>query len=316
MNRKDLIANQLLTKFALGYKNAEFVSEKIFPVYKVESPYGKIREWGIEDFRYYSTIRNARGDDNVIDNNNIKYKEYLTSEHTLTSHLDVPLEINAAKTANNGLDLEVSTTNQIRNNLLLSREVDELTYAQNGSNYGANNKVTLLDDYLNEPDVNPIDYIIDKIDTLENAMFGRRANKIVMNSRVYNILRKHPKVRAFAVPAYQTPGDAIPKKSLLEDLLNVEEIILANASYTPDGTTTQKIWGNNILICYTSTNFTDNLVDPTFGLTVVSKYPVVDDYYTMGGKLKNIRITEEYDFKITMPDAAYLIINPIDPNVY
>lgn len=314
MNTKDLVVNPMLTNFALGYKNAAYVSEKIFPVTKVSSPYGKVRKWGIEDFRNYTTIRNARGNDNVIDNNNLTNIEYLCQEHTLTTRLDVPLEINIAKSASDGLDLERAAVNQVRNNLLLSREYDELTYAQNGSNYGANNKVTYADDYLNEPDVNPITEILKYMDQLQTSMLGKRPNKIVMNSKIYNTIRNHPKVRAYAVN--NTPGDAVPTKSFLEDLLGVNEIILADATYTADGTTFSNVWTNNILLLNTALEFNNGILDPTFGLTIVSKEPVVDEYYDFGGKIKNIRITEEYDFKITMPDAAFLMITPIDPLEY
>lgn len=314
MNTKDLVVNPMLTQFALGYKNAAYVSEKIFPVTKVTSPYGKVRKWGIQDFRNYTTIRNARGNDNVIDNNNLTNIEYLCQEHTLTTRLDVPLEINIAKSASDGLDLERAAVNQVRNNLLLSREVDELTYAQNGSNYGANNKVTYADNYINEPDVNPITEILKYMDQLQTSMLGKRPNKIVMNSKIYNEIRNHQKVRAYAVN--NTPGDAIPTKTFLEDLLGVNEIIIADATYTADGTTFSNIWGNNILLLNTALEFNNGILDPTFGLTIVSKEPVVDEYYDFGGKIKNIRITEEYDFKITMPDAAFLMITPIDPAVY
>ncbi|MBR2239786.1 MAG: hypothetical protein IJ890_00085 [Clostridia bacterium] len=314
MNTKDLVVNPMLTNFALGYKNAAYVSEKIFPVTKVSSPYGKVRKWGIEDFRNYTTIRNARGNDNVIDNNNLTNIEYLCQEHTLTTRLDVPLEINIAKSASDGLDLERAAVNQVRNNLLLSREYDELTYAQNGSNYGANNKVTYADNYLNEPDVNPITEILKYMDQLQTSMLGKRPNKIVMNSKIYNIIRNHQKVRAYAVN--NTPGDAIPTKTFLEDLLGVNEIIIADATYTADGSTFSNIWGNNILLLNTALEFNNGILDPTFGLTIVSKEPVVDEYYDFGGKIKNIRITEEYDFKITMPDAAFLMISPIDPLEY
>lgn len=314
MNTKDLVVNPMLTNFALGYKNAAYVSEKIFPVTKVSSPYGKVRKWGIEDFRNYTTIRNARGNDNVIDNNNLTNIEYLCQEHTLTTRLDVPLEINIAKSASDGLDLERAAVNQVRNNLLLSREYDELTYAQNGSNYGANNKVTYSDDYLNEDAVNPITEILKYMDQLQTSMLGKRPNKIVMNSKIYNIIRNHQKVRAYAVN--NTPGDAIPTKTFLEDLLGVNEIIIADATYTADGSAFSNIWGNNILLLNTALEFNNGILDPTFGLTIVSKEPVVDEYYDFGGKIKNIRITEEYDFKITMPDAAFLMITPIDPDVY
>lgn len=314
MNTKDLVVNPMLTNFALGYKNAAYVSEKIFPVTKVSSPYGKVRKWGIEDFRNYTTIRNARGNDNVIDNNNLTNIEYLCQEHTLTTRLDVPLEINIAKSASDGLDLERAAVNQVRNNLLLSREYDELTYAQNGSNYGANNKVTYSDDYLNEDAVNPITEILKYMDQLQTSMLGKRPNKIVMNSKIYNVIRNHQKVRAYAVN--NTPGDAIPTKTFLEDLLGVNEIIIADATYTADGSAFSNIWGNNILLLNTALEFNNGILDPTFGLTIVSKEPVVDEYYDFGGKIKNIRITEEYDFKITMPDAAFLMITPIDPDVY
>lgn len=314
MNTKDLVVNPMLTNFALGYKNAAYVSEKIFPVTKVSSPYGKVRKWGIEDFRNYTTIRNARGNDNVIDNNNLTNIEYLCQEHTLTTRLDVPLEINIAKSASDGLDLERAAVNQVRNNLLLSREYDELTYAQNGSNYGANNKVTYSDDYLNEDAVNPITEILKYMDQLQTSMLGKRPNKIVMNSKIYNTIRNHQKVRAYAVN--NTPGDAIPTKTFLEDLLGVNEIIIADATYTADGSSFSNIWGNNILLLNTALEFNNGILDPTFGLTIVSKEPVVDEYYDFGGKIKNIRITEEYDFKITMPDAAFLMITPIDPAVY
>ena len=74
--------------------------------------------------------------------------------------------------------------------------------------------------------------------------------------------------------------------------------------------------GSKIPLLNSNAVFNNGILDPTFGLTIVSKEPVVDEYYEMGGKLKNIRITEEYDFKITMPDAAFLMITPIDPAVY
>jgi len=58
------IVDPVLTTIARGYKNAQLISEALFPVAPMDKEGGKVPQFGKEAFRIYKTERAPRADSN------------------------------------------------------------------------------------------------------------------------------------------------------------------------------------------------------------------------------------------------------------
>lgn len=315
MYKNDLaIVSPILTNIALGHSNATFVANRLLPEVRVQSQTGNIMKWGKDSFLTYNTLRAPRGDNNIVDPSFATTIGYVCDEHSLTTPLDIKQEINVAADPQ---QLKFANTKKLRNNLLLSLEYDKLTYLQDTNNYGASNKTTLLDDFLNEDAVNPILYLKTKMDYLASNMIGLLPNLMVCNYKVLSYILNNPKTRAYFTN--NTPADVIPTKESVAKLLGLSEIIVANAKYSTNKSTFLDIWGNKILLLYSSTpTGTESASEflPNFGYTLLYQSVYVDTFQNPGNTIEYIRCTEVSTYKITGSDAGYLITNPIDPTVY
>jgi hypothetical protein len=97
---------------------------------------------------------------------------------------------------------------------------------------------------------------------------------------------------------------------LLKQVFGIPNIFVGESIWSSDGTTFTDIWQDNIILVYlaNTTGIGASAYEPSFGYTFqVEGNPMVDTYETQGGKIHNVRATDNYDVKIVGIESAYLL---------
>lgn len=305
------IVDQPLTTVARGFSNDIYVGEKLFPVVKVDSEGGKIPRWGKEQFRIYQTNRAIRANSNEMEGSWLDTVSYALTEHDILQRLDYR-EVQNAK-----VPLEVKATQNVMDQILLTYEKKQADLAQDLTTYPETNKVTLTDDYFNESAIDWIEYLHSKKAVLSKQI-AKDANTMILPKHVWDILKFHPKLKAY-ITVNQELFAAIASLQKLQEILEIPNIHVAPARYSPDGSTFDYVWGNNIILAYVvpPSGVDRTPYEPCFGYTLrMNGYPYADKWDDENGKIRKVRATDLYDIKVVGSDSAYIIHNPIDPAVY
>jgi len=98
---------------------------------------------------------------------------------------------------------------------------------------------------------------------------------------------------------------------LLKTIFGIENIYVGDAVYETDNGVVTDIWSDDIVLAYVppkKQNMERSMYEPSYGYTLIKKgMPEIDTFDGEGGKIKNIRSTDNYTIKIVGSDAGYLI---------
>ncbi|MGQ9819942.1 MAG: hypothetical protein ACUVQ1_08510 [Candidatus Kapaibacteriales bacterium] len=123
----------------------------------------------------------------------------------------------------------------------------------------------------------------------------------------YRALMNHPHI----LERIKFSGVTSVNTKILSELLGIQNIYVGLAVYD-NGSNFADIWSDNIVLAYVDEE-NDTQRSPygfSFGYSLQkSGYPEIDTYYENGGKIKIIRATDNYTFKLTTPEAGFLIFN-------
>lgn len=294
------IVDPVLTNLARGYSNASFIGKKLFPVVPVEKEGGKIPQFGKEAFRVYDTERAIRATSNRISPEGRNTIDYVLTEHDLEYPMDYreieedifPLKVHATYVTSEGINL--------RHEKLVADLVQDL------STFPDSNKMTLSPaDKFDEPTSNP--YLI--FDTAREAVRSqivKRPNVIVLGPSSYNALKNHPAV----TDRIKYTQHAVVTPELLRQLLDFEQLYVADAVYSDDAGNFVDVYSDNVILAYVPTsksNVDRTYYEPAFGYTLQKRnYPLVDTYDEKA-KVSLIRNTDIFTAKIVGVEAGFLI---------
>lgn len=294
------IVDPVLTNLAAGYKNDTLIADALMPRVTVDKEGGKIPLFGKAHFVPHRTERAIRAASNVRDPEGVKTIDYVLEEHDIATRLDyrekqeASYNIDALETANT---MEILRTEH-------ERKVADLT--QDPATYAAGNTVTLAGaDQFTDPGSDPLGVVLDAKAAVR-AQIVREPNTMVMGYATYRTLRRHPQL----VGLLSNNKDRVLTLDDMRRFFEVDAIHIGKAVTSPDGDTTQDIWGDNIILAYTSREADGqrSYRVPSFGYTLVKKgWPQVDRYHSEGGKVEFIRATEIYKPFVLANSAAYLI---------
>ena len=139
---------------------------------------------------------------------------------------------------------------------------------------------------------------------------GRMPNLMLTNQATIDALMNCDEFQQYCVDH----NLAFPTYDDLKKYIGIEKIIISGGIYTENGETFCELWGNNILFQYINhpKHSMINEYVPNFGyIFELSGMPEIDTYYENGGKVKIIRCTDNFCWKVTAPDAAYLIADTL-----
>jgi hypothetical protein len=227
--------SQALTQIATAYiqDEANYVADKLFPVIPVQFQADKYFKYSKDDFFRDEAQLRADATESAGTGFNLTTGSYSAGVWAL--HKD--LGDQTRRNADPALDLDVATTKEIMQKLLIRRErffaanyVTSGVWGTDVTFSTAGVPGTTASQYWND-DVNgdPItDVLVGQTTIMQNT--GFKPNKLLLTWPVYQVLRKHPLIIdriKFTTQAFSGTVTA----ALLAQLFDVEEVLVSNAVY-------------------------------------------------------------------------------------
>jgi hypothetical protein len=294
------IVDPVLTNLARGYSNAAFVGTVLFPVANVFKEAGKIPLFGKESFKIYQTERAIRAKSNRLP---VEARENL--DFVLTEH-DAVYPLDYREIAEDVLNARQYGSYQAHQTIMLEHESTCAKLAITAANYDSGNTVTLSGtDKFTSGDSDPIGVIRTASDAVRQKI-ARRPNTMVIGAASFRALQDHASI----IERIKYSMKGVVTVDLLKDIFDIPNIVVADSMYL-DGGDLKDNWGDNIVLAYVPSaqpNGERSVYEPAFGYTLrKTGYPQVDTYFEEGGKIENIRSTDNLTVKIVGKDAGYLI---------
>jgi len=296
LSKAQRIVDVVLTKLAVGYKNAAMIATRVLPVVFCSKEGVKIPVYGKDAFKLVDTQR-AQGSDS----NQLIRTPKSTVDAVLEEH-DISIPIDWREKDESDFNDEADAVEEGGDILDLGLEKETADLLTNPDNYAASMKVALTTSF-DEEGGDPVGVIDTGIEAIRQKL-GKRPNKLVFGQKTMNILKHHDDLIA------RLPNTKVKvlNESLIAEVFDVEEVIVGGAVYDDDGTMTD-VWGDIVLIGYTPKNPRSYRV-PSGGFILRKKgFRQADKYPGAGGKVTNVRSTDVRTPKVVVQDAWYLITN-------
>ena len=313
MNKNQVIlADQVLTNIAHGYKRPESVGQLLFPTVPVSKTTGKIAKFGKESMRLFATRRLHNEDLNTLN----AFGAGTTSYELTENQQAIRIETKDIEQGSDWINLETKATNDAVHIIETSKENEIATIAQATSSYASGNYTTLTSNYFNQTDVDPIKELLGYGDEIE-SLIAQRPNTMLLGKGVWKHFRSHPKIKAY----FGTSNEQLVTLAKLSELLEIPNIAIGRGVYqaTPDSALTE-IWTNNIILTYTAPvggGIDRTEYDPAFGFLLQKQgNPQVYKYGENSGTFQFVNAVDEYQAIVVGNESGFLIKNPIDPSVY
>jgi hypothetical protein len=297
------MVDPVLTTFAQGYTNNQFLAEKIFPIMTVSSSKGKYPVFGKDSFLDRDTDRAIRAKSNRINSSEFVLDEYETTERDIETAIDY-LE---AEEAYNYYKYEQKVCRDLRDILALSKEKEIADYLQDPINYQSEMKRIISTEEKLISGANPADLIslIKAGKETIRSKISKYPNKMIMGISMLNVLKSDSVIMGLL-----GNNEKLVSIDFLKEVFEIDEIIFGESVYSADIKTMSDIWQDNIILAYVdkAEENAKSEYNPSFGYTFQKEgMPEIDSYTENGGKIKVIRCTDNYCWKITAPEAGYLI---------
>lgn len=295
------IVDPVLTNIARGYSNTEFVAQHLFPIVNVVKEAGKIPTFGKEAFYIYQTERAIRANSNKLPVEARSSVDFALVEHDAVYPLDY------RELAEDIIDLQSFGATMAQAAIELKLEYAAAVIATTAGNFPSGNKVTLTStDQFTHADCNPFT-LVDTGKEAVRTKIGKRPNVGIMGAVSFKALRNN----ALILDRIKYTQKGIVTAELLASLFELDALYIGSAVYQTDAGVMTDVWGDNFVMAYVpgvQAGQNRSMYEPAFGYTLrKSGMPEVDSYEEDGGKILNIRSTDNLLVKIVGSDAGYLM---------
>lgn len=289
----------VLTNLSVGYRQAGFIGEQLFPVVYQDKEGFKVPVFGKASFVEYDTERAVGAESNIITLDAASTLPVVLEEHDLAAGVDY------REQAESMFDEKAKATRRVTSGIQLRQEIQIAKMVQTKSVYGKDLSTTLTGDaQWNSPNSNPQKAVSDAKE-LVRLRTGQKPNIMVMGASVVNTLKYHPQLMSLL-------GIASLKMLTMEHLkalFEVDEIIVGEAVSSPNKKDFVDIWGDfaSLLIRPKSGDNGGDETVPSFGYTFRKRgMPVVDRYDGVGGKVQFVRYTDIRKAAVVGGEGGYL----------
>jgi Phage major capsid protein E len=297
------VVDVVLSNYARGYTNPEFIYYDQFPQANVPSRNMRMIKFGKESFRKLNT-RRAPGAPLLTVQYGYAADPISLAQDALQGLVPTETAEEAARVP--GINMGQTAVAMVMANLDLGTEIDAANLARNASLYAVGSKVALAgasrwDDAASDPakDVADAKEVI-------RRMIGRYPNTLTIGAMVAKALRMHPKIKE---QFKYTSADSITD-AMLAAYFDVQKLLIGKAVFLPDGAletdAAQDVWGKDAILSYVSR--TKNWMEPSFGYTYnLDGYPSVETpYYERGRRSWLYPMVVERRPFIVGADAGFL----------
>jgi hypothetical protein len=301
--------DQALTEVSLAYRNAQFVSDEIFPRIPVTKQSNKYFIYSKENFRMLDDARRPGARANEIDWT-LSTDTYFCEGHALAQAIPDELRANADQ----AIDVDVDTTETLTDLIYLQREIlvaskaTDPTVVTQYTTLSGNNQWS---DFTNS---DPIAAIEAQKATIQKQI-GQLPNSLLVGYPVFQALRNHPKV----LDRFKYTQVGVIQPDHLKAVFNVDNFFIGSAvkNTAKEGAadSLDYVWGKNALLFFKP---------PTPGRRTVSlgyQFTWLFGANTGGFLVKRYRdesrtsdiveVQLYYDAKVVAANAAYLWLSAV-----
>ncbi len=241
------VVDVVLSNFARGYSNQEFIAGRVFPIVDVPARNMRLLKFGKEGFRKLAT-RRAPGAAILTVQYGYASDPVSLAQDALQGVVPVETQEEASRVP--GVDLGQSAVQMVLDVLDLGYEIEAAAIVRNAANYAASNKVTLAgaarwSDPASDPKAD-----IDAAKEAIRRRVGRYPNKLTLGATVFVALANHPKIKE---QFKYTSADSVTE-AMLARHLQIDEVIVGKGIYLPDGVADDAagvdIWGNDAILAW------------------------------------------------------------------
>lgn len=306
-----------LTRLASGYRPQGLIAEQVFPVAKSVLRAGKIPIYGKDAFKIYETLRARTAHSNKAQTDPDSWVSFACQEHDLALPIDQAEldELNAIP-ADAQLKALFSLENRqrvrVQWNMALKVEKTVADLVQATSNYTHSNYVSLTTtDCWSESGSKPSTDIETGREVIRGNI-GAYPNTLILGAATMAALKFHPDYTA----KMANTKDLVVTPELIASLHSVDRVIIGLSMGLNSAGAFEDLWGDFALLAYIPTGQFPDIFEPSFGYTIrpafsPKPFPYIDIYTEDGGKLVNVRCTDNYDQIFTMDACGYLIKNTV-----
>jgi Phage major capsid protein E len=303
------VVDPVLSTYARGYANQEFIAQRIAPAADVPSRSNRQIRFGKDGFRRLNT-RRAPGAPVLT----VQYGFASDPVSLVQDALQGLVPVETAEEASRvpGINMGQMAVKMVLDQLDLGLEIDTATLLRAPTLYAASNKVTLAgtDQWSDYAASDPKADVKEAREAIRRQI-GRYPNKLTLGAAVFSVLTDHPKVKE---QFKYTSSDSITE-AMLARYFEVDEVLVGKAIYLPDGTADNAaatdVWGKDAILAYVPTG--GNWMVPSFAYTYrLMGYPMVESpWYDRDIKSWKYPTTMERRPYAVGADAGFLFTNAV-----
>lgn len=301
-NASARIVDPVLSQFARGYTQSDFIGRILFPRAYVPVRGFKTIRFGKEGFKRFNTRRAPGAVTKRID---FGYESDPAKLYQHALDASVPREHIQEAEAIPGIDLQQEAVQLVLDVMTLDEEIAQATLATTTANYAADNKETLAgNDQWNDPDSVPKDIIKHGKEVIRQKI-GREPNILALSPGAFSSLDDHPKLLE---KLKYTTSDSITT-AMLATYFGVEKVVVGKAIWADDADVFHDVWDNCAVLAYSPQAAASNVRRPSYGYTYsLAGHPFVEQTrWDADSKSWINGVTDERSAELVGADAGFLI---------
>ncbi|HMD96491.1 MAG TPA: major capsid protein [Terriglobia bacterium] len=234
--------DQPLNNVSVGYKNDDYYAERLFPPVPVQKQSGRYWVFGRERFRPYETIRHAGAEAREIAPWSLSNNTYFCDDHSLKDKISDEEVANAS-----GTDLDITTTENLTDALLLDLEIRVATLVFGGAVPSMTlSGTSQWSDYINS---DPVSAVEAQKTTIKKAV-GKTPNTLAVSYPVFATLRQHPRI----IDRFKYTQVGVLDEDCLKTAFGVDNFWVMGAEFDTategQAPALDFVWGKTALLAY------------------------------------------------------------------
>lgn len=306
MSQMKAQVDKLLTNVSLQVASKGLIADEIFPKLVVDQYTGLIGKYGNEHLRAEDDLGGGRHEYRRVDP--IDYEAgipFSVQDHGLED-LVTKRDL---KNVEDPFDAEKDKTVGLTQKVQIGKEIRAAAALTNASVITQNVTLVGNQQFSDFNNSRPLTVFKNAHDAIINGL-GVQPNRAVMSLRTYNTLRYHPEILEKLGYTQQRAGLITYEE--MARALDVEKLLvgsgIVNTAKKGQTASRSSIWGNSIAFYIATEEPELESINAGFKLNVRGEEErQVRKYFIDNPGATAIIVEESYDFKIAMPEAAYLI---------
>ena len=250
MSRIDQLGGSVspvLTKFVTGFRNPQFIADKVCPVVPTLTETGSIMGMGKDGFKLYETRREIGNPIPEAIPPDFSADTYQVAEEAILRKYD-QRELEAAQNYGTAevLKLKQRYLRICQNNVLMTREKAVADIVFGTSYYASGNKVTLSgSDQITDPSSDPLGVVDTGMAAARADMFIE-PNIGVIGYTAWQKLKRHAQL----VEIFKHVQKGLLTPALVAEAFELEELIVGKNGYATDTGVHTDLWGDYFALLY------------------------------------------------------------------